>query len=114
MNGETPYHTLFPTKSLFPVEPKIFGCTCFVRDVRPQVTKLDPKSLKCIFLGYSRVQKGYKCYCPSLNRYLVSTDVTFHEDIPFSPPFNHTGQGEDDDLLIYTVTSTTSTPKPPL
>ena len=45
---------------------------------------------------------------------MVSTDVTFREDIPLSPPFNHTGQGEDDDLLIYTVTSTTSTPKPPL
>ena len=34
------------------------------------------KSLKCIFVGYSRVQKGYKCYCLTLRRYFVSTDVT--------------------------------------
>ena len=56
---------------------------CFVRDVRPHHTKLDPKSLKWIFLGYSRVQKGYRCYCPTLKRYLVSSDVTFFEDTPF-------------------------------
>ena len=47
--------------SLFPIDPKVFGCTCFVRDVRPQVFKLDSKSLKCIFVGYSRVQKWYRC-----------------------------------------------------
>ena len=53
LNWVTPFKTLFPHKSLFPIEPKVFGCTCFVRDVRPHVSKLDPKSLKCIFLGYS-------------------------------------------------------------
>ena len=82
--GEIPYSILFPTQSLFPIEPRIFGCTCFVRDTRPQVSKLDPKSLKCVFLGYSRLQKGYRCYSPSLNRYLVSADVTFFETSIFS------------------------------
>ena len=53
LNGEIPYRVLFPTKNLFPIAPKIFGCVCFVRDVCPHHTKLDPKSLKCIFLGYS-------------------------------------------------------------
>ena len=68
---------------MFPIEPRIFGCCSFVWDVCPEVSKLDPKSLKCIFLGYSRVQKGYWCYCPTLHRYLVSTDVTFLEDVLF-------------------------------
>ena len=57
LNGEIPYFVLFPTKNLFPIAPKIFGCVCFVRDVRSHHTKLDPESLKCIFLGYSCVQK---------------------------------------------------------
>ncbi|KAL5838389.1 hypothetical protein ACOSQ3_015558 [Xanthoceras sorbifolium] len=94
LHGEIPYKILFPNKSLFPVDPRIFGSTCFVRDVRPHVTKLDPKSLKCIFLGYSRLQKGYRCYCPSLNKYLVSVDVTFMEATPYfssSPPARQGG-----------------------
>ena len=85
LNWGTPYHIIFP-KPLFPIEPQIFGCTCFVRDVRSQVSKLDHKSLKCIFLGYSRVQKGYRCYYPSLRRYLLSTNVKFFKKVPFSSP----------------------------
>ena len=53
LNWVTSFQTLFPHKSLFPIEPQIFGCTCFVRDVHLHVSKLNPKSLKCIFLGYS-------------------------------------------------------------
>ena len=83
LNCATPFQTLFPHKSLFPIEPRVFGCTCFVRNVRLHVSKLDPKSLKCICLGYSRVHNGYRCYCPSLCKYLVSTDVTFVENTPF-------------------------------
>lgn len=56
LSSKIPFSVLLPNKALFPIEPRIFGCTCFVRDVQPQVTKLDPISLKCIFLGYSRVQ----------------------------------------------------------
>ena len=92
-NWDTLYHILFPNKPLFPIEPRIFRCTCFVRDVHPQVSKLDHKSLKCIFLGYCQVQKGYRCYCPNLRRYLVSTDVKFFENVPFSSPPSHTNQG---------------------
>ena len=77
LNWATPYHQLFPNKPLFPIDPKVFGCTCFVRDVHPQVSKLDPESLKCIFVGYSRVKKGYSCYCPTLQRCFLSTDVAF-------------------------------------
>ena len=83
LNSATPYHQLFAHNSLFPIEAKVFGCTCFVRDVRLQVSKLDPKSLKCIFLGYSRVQKGYRCYCHTLRHYFVSINVAFFETTPF-------------------------------
>ena len=77
LNWGTPYLQLFPNNPLFPIDPKVFGCTCFVRDVRPHVYKLDPKSLKHIFGKYSRVKKGYKCYCPTLRHYFMSIDVTF-------------------------------------
>ena len=97
---------------MFPIEPRVFECTCFVWDVRLHVSKLDPKSLKCIFLGYSRVQKGYRCYCPSLCRYLVSADVTFLENAPFSQDPIHTSKGEDDDLPVYTLASPALAPVP--
>ena len=112
LNWGTPYHILFPYKPLFPIKPQVFGCTCFVWDVRPHVSKLDPKSLKCIFLGYSGVQKGYRCYCPSLRRYLVSVDVTFLENTLFSQDSIHISQREDDDLLVYTLASPAPTPVP--
>ena len=42
-----PCHQLFPNNLLFPIEHKVFGCTYFIRDVHPRVSKLDAKSLKC-------------------------------------------------------------------
>ena len=114
LNWVTLFQTLFPHKSLFPIEPRVFGCTCFVRDVRPHVSKLDSKSLKCIFLGYTRVQKGYRCYCPNLRRYQVSANVTFLENTSFSQDPIHTSQGEDDDLFVYTFISPALAYVPPL
>ena len=114
LNWNTPYHILFPNKPLLPIEPQIFECTCFIRDVRPQVSKLDHNSLKCIFLSYSRVQKGYRCYCPSLRRYLVFADVKFFENVPFFSPSTHTSQGEADDLVVYTIASLVAPPVPTL
>ena len=114
LDWATPFQTLFPKKPLFPIEPRVFGCTCYVRDVCPHVSKLDLKTLKCIFLGYSRVQKRYRCYCHSLQRYLVSVDVTFLVNAHCSLNSIYTSQGEDDDLLVYTLASPILAYVPPL
>lgn len=42
--------------------------------------KLDLKALKCIFLEFSPIQKGYKCYHPPTKRKHVSMDINFSED----------------------------------
>ena len=62
---------------------KVFGCVCFVRDHRPSVGKLDPQAVKCIFVGYSSTQKGYKCWDPIGRRLFVSMDVAFREEEPY-------------------------------
>ena len=111
-NWATPYHQLFPNNPLFPIDPKVFECTCFVRDVCSQVSKLDSKSLKCIFVGYSRVQIGYRCYCPPLRRYFVSTDVAVFEITSFSLLSTVVRQGEEEDLLVYTLASPIISPEP--
>ena len=59
--------------------PRIFGCVAFVHVHSYQRGKLDPRALKCVFLGFSYTQKGYKCYHPSTKRFFVSADVSFVE-----------------------------------
>ncbi|KAL8167878.1 hypothetical protein V2J09_009377 [Rumex salicifolius] len=68
-------------------EPKLFDCTSFVHNHHPHRGKLDPKAIKCIFLGYSSTQKDYKCYDPSSQKLFTSIDVTFDEGTPFFSMF---------------------------
>ena len=70
-------------------------------------------------MGYSRVQKRYRYYCPTLQRYFVSIDVTFFDTTSFSLSSLVPSQGEDDDLTVYTIASLVPTPtlvhiKPPI
>ena len=39
--------------------------------------------MKCLFLEYSRLQKGYRCYSLETHRYFFSDAVTFFDDLPF-------------------------------
>jgi hypothetical protein len=82
LGQKTPTELLHGSNS-FIVPPKIFGCTCFVHDYRSSAGKLDPRSVKCIFVGYSPTKKGYRCWSPAERKFFVSMDVTFHEKEPF-------------------------------
>ena len=48
--------------------------------------KLNPKSEKCILIGYSLEQKGYKCYNPSPRKVRVSRDVVFDKSASWYAP----------------------------
>lgn len=100
LQDQIPYSILNPHHELYLIPLRVFGCTCFAHDLTPGKDKLSAKSLKCIFLGYSRIQKGYRCFCPQLQRYIVSADVTFFETSPFfpasvSPDDNFTTNAQD-------------------
>jgi hypothetical protein len=58
---------------------KVFGCIGYVHVPNELRTKLDPKVEKCVFIGYSLEQKGYKCYNPVTHKMRVSRDVVFDE-----------------------------------
>ena len=47
-------------------------------------TNSQPKP-RSVFLGYSRLQRGYHCYYPDTNRYFISANVTFFENSSFFP-----------------------------
>lgn len=104
---------MFSSHSLFSLPPKRFGCTCFVFDVRSHVTKLYPKSLKCAFLDYCRIQKGHCCFSPDLGCYLVSADVSLFEDHLFLLSPNRPCQCDSDDFVL-TYSSTHYIPPTPI
>jgi len=41
---------------------RVFGCIAYVHVPDEKRSKLDPKAKKCIFIGYSLKQKGYRCF----------------------------------------------------
>lgn len=91
---QTPLEVLSPNSTLFLIPPKVFGCICLVHVDKSARSKLDPKALKCIFLGYSLNQKGYKCFHPFTRTKIVAKDITFQESVPFFSSKQSMVQGE--------------------
>ncbi|KAK2978670.1 hypothetical protein RJ640_023384 [Escallonia rubra] len=58
---------------------KVFGSIAYVHVPDQQRKKLDDKSEKFIFIGYSQESKGYKLYNPVDKKMKLSRDVTFDE-----------------------------------
>ncbi|KAG8485645.1 hypothetical protein CXB51_018863 [Gossypium anomalum] len=55
---------------------RIFGCPVYAHfDNR----KLEPRSIKCVFLCYKAGVKGYKLWCPENRKVVISRDVVFDE-----------------------------------
>ena len=80
LHDQIPHSLLFPDQPLYFLPPRVFGCTCFVHILTPGQDKLSGRATKCIFLGYSRLHKGYRCYSSETHRYFLSADVTFFEE----------------------------------
>ena len=64
---------------------KTFGCACWP-NLRPYNShKLQPRSLQCVFLGYSLLHRDYKCLHIPTGRLYISRDIIFLETLfPFS------------------------------
>ena len=63
-------HDVTPHERFFGKKPnlshvRIFCSMAYVHIRNEKRQKLDPKLEKCILVGYSLEQKGYKCYNPS-------------------------------------------------
>ncbi|KAL0744719.1 hypothetical protein Bca101_101224 [Brassica carinata] len=79
LNEKAPFEVLNKYKPVLDYL-KVFGCLCFVLKPGEMRNKLEARSTKAVFIGYSSTQKGYKCYDPIARRVLVSRDVKFLED----------------------------------
>ncbi|GFY80815.1 hypothetical protein Acr_01g0006240 [Actinidia rufa] len=82
LHGKAPLNILQPTSTLFPILPRVFGCTCFVQVRSPIHTKLDDKAVCCVFLGYFSMSKGYRRHDPVTCHMYHPLDVTLLETVP--------------------------------
>jgi hypothetical protein len=73
---------------------RVFGCIAYVHVPDEKRSKLDPKAEKCIFIGYSLEQKGYRCFNPFTRKLQVSRDVVFDEMVNWYSPLKIAEDGE--------------------
>ncbi|GJS50877.1 retrotransposon protein, putative, ty1-copia subclass [Tanacetum coccineum] len=60
---------------------KVWGCEALVkRDTLTKPDKLEPRSIKCIFVGYPKETMGYSFYYPPENKVLVARNTEFLEN----------------------------------
>nr|GEV79639.1 retrotransposon protein, putative, Ty1-copia subclass [Tanacetum cinerariifolium] len=60
---------------------KVWGCEALVkRDTLTKPDKLEPRAIKCIFVGYPKETMGYSFYYQSENKVLVARNAEFLEN----------------------------------
>ena len=79
---------------------RVFGSIAYVHVLKEKRRKLDAKAEKCILVGYSDEQKGYKCYNPCTKQARVSRDVVFDESaswyLPPTPNVDSNSSSDDE------------------
>ncbi|GKF81698.1 retrotransposon protein, putative, ty1-copia subclass, partial [Tanacetum coccineum] len=76
----TPYEVwLGQTPKLYYL--KVWGCKALVkRDTLTKPEKIEPRSIKCIFVGYPKETMGYCFYYPPENKVLVAWNAEFFKN----------------------------------
>lgn len=59
---------------------RVFGCTAYAH---VDNGKLEPRAVKCIFIGYQHGVKGYKLWNPQTQKVMLSRNVIFNETVMF-------------------------------
>ncbi len=65
-------------------ELRVFGCPAYAH---VDNGKLEPRAIKCIFLGYKSGVKGYKLWNPATQKVVISRNIVFNESamLPNAP-----------------------------
>uniref|UniRef100_M4DMN8 Integrase catalytic domain-containing protein n=1 Tax=Brassica campestris TaxID=3711 RepID=M4DMN8_BRACM len=69
---------------------RVLGCACYP-NLRPYThNKFDPRSLLCVFVGYTEKHRGYRCFHPPTGRVYISRHVLFDEQrFPYTDVYQH-------------------------
>ena len=99
----------FPSVNFFGSLPhRVFGCATFVHVHRKDRSKLESRALKCVFVGYSSNQKGYKCFHPLTRRTFVTMDVKFFESLSYYSQVSFQEEGRVENLSYLTQNEPTT------
>jgi hypothetical protein len=60
---------------------RVFGCTAYAHVYNG---KLEPRAVKCIFIGYGSGVNAYKLWNPETKRILMTRNVVFNEAVMFT------------------------------
>lgn len=116
-----------PHELLFHKEPnynslKVFGCLCFVTNVKPHKDKLASRANAVVFLGFKSGMKAFKVYDLLAKKIVMTRDVVFHEthfpflnsifpddyNLPSLPLTTDLKSDYSSDTNIYDITATPS------
>ncbi|CAL2228454.1 unnamed protein product [Prunus armeniaca] len=59
---------------------KVFGSLCYVHVPNEVRHKVEPNSVKGVFVGYATCEKGYRIYYPISKKLTLSRDIIFDEE----------------------------------
>lgn len=90
---------------------KTFGCIAYAPILEENCKKLDRKSLKCIFVGYSDQNKTYRLWDPQERKIVINQDVKFDESSTY-----HAKQSSEEHfyppLFIFPISTTEEDDEP--
>ncbi|XP_019462909.1 PREDICTED: uncharacterized protein LOC109361828 [Lupinus angustifolius] len=120
-SNKSPYEILHKTKFQFQ-NLRVFGCLCYTSTLKHLRDKFNPRSSKCVFIGFQEGVKGYIVLNLKSRAIQISRDVTFHVHVfPYGSPQNDTPDQYDQldledysNLLYEDIMPQTTTPEPQL
>lgn len=83
IENKVPIQMSYPTKPLFPIASRMFGCTCFLHILGPNRDKLGAQATKYDFYQIPKSSETLHCYDPTTHGQLVIADVTFFKSLPY-------------------------------
>uniref|UniRef100_A0A803NB30 Reverse transcriptase Ty1/copia-type domain-containing protein n=1 Tax=Chenopodium quinoa TaxID=63459 RepID=A0A803NB30_CHEQI len=93
-------HVTIPLVHSLP--PRVFGCVVYVHLPKRARNKLEPRAIKCVFIGYGVYQKGYRCYDPIQKRVYTTLDCEFFEQTYYYTQLGPQGENLSGDLSWLT------------
>src|SRR3984893_6566487 len=78
VSGKTPFEAFYRRKPSVS-HLRVFGCRAYAHVQKDKRRPFEPKSRKCVFVGYPVDYKAWKCWDPATNEVFICRDVRFVE-----------------------------------